>query len=78
MASSLTNVISEDAERSRAYEFFRAYDFAIRKFLELDISNSDKAFLINDYNRRLLAKFNSLPWHLKEEFEPALKARIGI
>lgn len=78
VASSLTNVISDDAERSRAYEFFRAYDFAIRKFLELDISNSDKAFLINDYNRRLLAKFNSLPWHLKEEFEPALKARIGI
>ncbi len=76
--SSLTNTISDEAERLRASEFLKAYDFAIKNFLQLNIPNSDKTFLINDYNQRLQDKFNSLPWNLKAEFETVLRDRTGL
>lgn len=77
ITTSLTNSISVEAERSRAIAFFKAYDFATRLFLELDVPTSVKTSLINDYNRRLLEKYNSLPNSLKDEFLSFKEERIG-
>jgi len=75
---SLTNIRSIEAERSRAFDFFAAYDFAIQNFLKLDnISSSDIAFFINDYNRRLIGKFNSLDADLQAEFKTMLTSRVN-
>ncbi len=47
--------------------FFAAYDFAVRNFIKLDnITSSDIAFFISDYNQRLIGKYNSLHEELKK------------
>ena len=67
-AESLTNTRSEIAERSRALDFLQAYNYAVSNFTKLDnISSFDIAFFVEDYTRRLKAKFNSLPDTLKHE-----------
>lgn len=74
---SLTNLKTKAAERSRAYDFFVAYDFAIRNFIKLDnITSSDIAFFISDYNHRLISKFNSLDKDLQKELTEMLASRV--
>ncbi len=77
-ALSLTNTKTRSAERSRAYDFFAAYDFAVHNFIKLDnITTSDIAFFISDYNKRLIGKFNSLDKKLQEEFKRMLASRVN-
>lgn len=67
-SESLTNTRSETAERSRALDFLKAYNYAVSNFTKLDnVSSFDIAFFVEDYTRRLKAKFNSLPDNLKHE-----------
>ena len=74
--SSLTHSKTYSAERSRAYDFFAAYDFAIQNFIKLDnVTSSDIEFFIADYNRRLIGKFNSLEPNLQQEFRQMLDLR---
>lgn len=77
-ALSLTNTKTRSAERSRAYDFFAAYDFAVHNFIKLDnITTSDIAFFISDYNKRLIGKFNSLDKKLQEELKQMLASRVN-
>lgn len=70
-SSSLTNQRSRETEKSRAIDFFYAYRYAIDSFMKLDnISGLDVAFFIEDYNRRLKGKFNSLSKDLQKELAP--------
>lgn len=65
---SITNTKSKEAERSRAKDFVKAYNYAIRNFALLNnISPLDYEFFVNDFNRRLISKYNSLSADLKEE-----------
>lgn len=75
---SLTNVRSISSERSRAYDFIAAYDYFINNIIKCDIDASDCAFFINDYNHRLLLKFNSLPDNLKKELILEFSKRIPL
>lgn len=76
-STSLTNTVSIESERSRAKDFFTAYDFAVHHFLRLpNITSKDIAFFISDYNKRLTGKYNSLPDKLKDEFAQKLANRI--
>ena len=77
--TSLTNLNTYSAERARAYDFFAAYDFAVRNFIKLDnITSSDIAFFISDYNQRLIGKYNSLNEELKKELKQMLASRITL
>lgn len=72
--SSLTNIQSEAAERSRALDFFKAYNYAIENFMKIDnISSLDVAFFIEDYNKRLKGKYDSLSENLKSELAEIFK-----
>lgn len=67
-ANSLTNIKSKEAEKSRALDFLKAYQYAIENFRKLpNISTLDLAFFLEDYNARLRGKFNSLDDELKSE-----------
>ncbi len=67
-STSITNTSNELAEKSRAIDFVKAYNYAIKNIQNIDnLSISDFAFFIEDYNRRLRDKFNSLSPMLKEE-----------
>ncbi len=67
-STSITNTSDELAERSRAIDFVKAYNYAIKNIQNIDnLSISDFAFFIEDYNRRLRDKFNSLSPTLREE-----------
>lgn len=67
-AMSLTNIKDKSAERARAIDFAKAYNYAIENFRKIDyISVSDLAFFVEDYNKRLKGKFNSLDEDLKKE-----------
>lgn len=77
--TSLTNLNTYSAERARAYDFFAAYDFAVRNFIKLDnITSSDIAFFISDYNQRLIGKYNSLNEELKKELKQMLASRVTL
>lgn len=76
---SLTNLNTISAERARAYDFISAYDFAIKNFIKLDnVSSSDIAFFISDYNQRLIGKYNSLNEVLKKELKPMFSSRVNL
>lgn len=65
---SLTNIKDESAERFRAIDFVKAYNYAIENFRKLEnVSVSDLAFFVEDYNKRLKGKFQSLDENLKSE-----------
>lgn len=65
---SITNTNSKEAERSRAKDFVKAYNYAIRNFARLNnVSSLDYDFFVNDFDRRLIDKYNSLSKELKEE-----------
>lgn len=65
---SLTNLKSKNAEKDRALDFVKAYNYAIENFRKLEnISVADLAFFIEDYNKRLKNKFDSLNEDLKKE-----------
>lgn len=67
-ATSLTNIQSIEAERSRALDFLSAYRYAIENFIKLDcVTSYDIAFFVHDYCNRLRGKFESLPESLKSE-----------
>lgn len=70
-SNSLTNVRSLDAERARALDFIKAYEYAIENFSKLsNVSRLDIAFFYADYTKRLHGKFDSLPATLKLELAP--------
>lgn len=66
--SSITNTKNLEAEKSRALDFLRAYQYAIKNFLKLDnITPSDISFFIRDFDSRKEDKYNSLSPQLKRE-----------
>lgn len=65
----MTNTISLEAECQRADAFYEACQFAIENFSNLEqVSEADISFFVDDYNRRLLNKYESLPEVLKPQF----------
>ena len=67
-STSLTNIKSKEAEKYRAIDFVKAYNYAIDNFRKLsNVSILDLAFFVSDYNSRLEAKFSSLDDELKSE-----------
>ena len=59
----------DEAERTRAKDFFMACKYATTHFKELPfITEDDIIFLEKDYRRRLDSKYNSLSDTLKKEF----------
>lgn len=67
-AMSLTNIKDKSAERARAIDFVKAYNYAIENFRKIEnVSVADLAFFVEDYNKRLKGKFNSLDEDLKKE-----------
>jgi len=67
-SESLTNFKNKSAEKSRAIDFVNAYHYAINHFKDIDnISALDLAFFVEDFNRRLKGKYESLSPDLKEE-----------
>ncbi len=76
---SLTNIKSLEAEISRAKDFISAYDYFVENIIKLaKLNNTDRTFFINDYNRRLLLKYNSLPENLQKQFYNEISKRITI
>lgn len=68
---SLTNTISRDLQRERAYDFYSAYKFAMSNFIQIkDISSQDIIFFAADYHRRLRSFFYSLDIDLRKELAP--------
>lgn len=66
--SSITNKTDIESERSRAFDFLKAYAFAIENFLKLDdITPNDISFFIKDFDARKEEKYNSLSPQLKKE-----------
>ncbi len=66
--SSLTNTGGIDSERKRAQDFVDACHLAVEHFMKLaNITTSDLAFFVNDFNMRLEDKFQSLPPELQDE-----------
>lgn len=65
---SITNTKNKEAERSRAKDFVKAYNYATRNFARLcNVSTLDYDFFVSDFDRRLIDKYNSLSEELKEE-----------
>lgn len=65
---SLTNSSNKKSERERAIDFVTAYQYAVTNFQKLEeVSPMDLLFFIEDFNRRMQEKFNSLSDDLKEE-----------
>lgn len=67
-STSLTHTKDLLSEKSRAIDFAKAYQYAIEHFKMLNnLSEVDLAFFVNDYNKRLKNKFNSLSPTLQRE-----------
>ena len=64
-SGSLTNSKNIDKQRTRAYDFYYAYDYATKNMRDLLGSN---LFFVEDYKRRLKAYFDGLDESLKDEF----------
>ena len=66
---SLTNSKNIDKQRTRAYDFYYAYDYATKNMRDLLDSNFEfRVFFVEDYKRRLKAYFDGLDESLKDEF----------
>jgi hypothetical protein len=68
-SGSLTNSKNIDKQRTRAYDFYYAYDYATKNMRDLLGSNFEfRVFFVEDYKRRLKAYFDGLDESLKDEF----------
>lgn len=68
-SDSLTNSQNIDKQRTRAYDFYYAYDYATKNMRDLLGSNFEfRVFFVEDYKRRLKAYFDGLDESLKDEF----------
>ena len=68
-SGSLTNSQNIDKQRTRAYDFYYAYDYATKNMRDLLGSNFEfRVFFVEDYKRRLKAYFDGLDESLKDEF----------
>jgi len=68
-SDSLTNSKNIDKQRTRAYDFYYAYDYATKNMRDLLGSNFEfRIFFVEDYKRRLKAYFDGLDESLKDEF----------
>ena len=68
-SGSLTNSKNIDKQRTRAYDFYYAYDYATKNMRDLLGSNFEfRVFFVEDYKRRLKAYFDRLDESLKDEF----------
>lgn len=68
-SGSLTNSQNIDKQRTRAYDFYYAYDYATKNMRDLLDSNFEFiVFFVEDYKRRLKAYFDGLDESLKDEF----------
>ena len=68
-SDSLTNSKNIDKQRTRAYDFYYAYDYATKNMRDLLGSNFEfRVFFVEDYKRRLKAYFDGLDESLKDEF----------
>lgn len=66
---SLTNSQNIDKQRTRAYDFYYAYDYATKNMRDLLDSDFEfRVFFVEDYRRRLKAYFDGLDESLKAEF----------
>ena len=69
ISDSLTNSKNIDKQRTRAYDFYYAYDYATKNMRDLLGSNFEfRVFFVEDYKRRLKAYFDGLDESLKDEF----------
>ena len=69
ISGSLTNSKNIDKQRTRAYDFYYAYDYATKNMRDLLYSNFEfRVFFVEDYKRRLKAYFDGLDESLKDEF----------
>ena len=67
---SITNLQGMKHERERAFDFLKAYKYALFNLRNNPmISNDDFVFLMEDYNLRLLDKYRSLPKSLQKELK---------
>ena len=68
-SGSLTNSQNIDKQRTRAYDFYYAYDYATKNMRDLLGSNFEfRVFFVEDYKRRLKSYFDGLDESLKDEF----------
>lgn len=68
-SGSLTNSKNIDKQRTRAYDFYYAYLYAVNSMRRLpNIPIDYLAWFDLDYRRRLVSYFDSLPDSLKDEF----------
>ena len=68
-SGSLTNSQNIDKQRTRAYDFYYAYLYAVNSMRRLpNIPIDCLAWFDFDYRRRLVSYFDSLPDSLKDEF----------
>ena len=68
-SDSLTNSQNIDKQRTRAYDFYYAYDYATKNMRDLLDSNFEfRVFFVEDYKRRLKSYFDGLDESLKDEF----------
>ena len=68
-SDSLTNSQNIDKQRTRAYDFYYAYDYATKNMRDLLDSNCEfRVFFVEDYRRRLKSYFDGLDESLKDEF----------
>ena len=68
-SGSLTNSKNIDKQRTRAYDFYYAYDYATKNMRNLLGSNFEfRVFFVEDYKRRLKAYFDGLDESLRDEF----------
>ena len=68
-SGSLTNSQNIDKQRTRAYDFYYAYLYAVNSMRRLpNIPIDYLAWFDLDYHRRLASYFDSLPESLKDEF----------
>ena len=68
-SGSLTNSKNIDKQRTRAYDFYYAYDYATKNMRDLLDSNFEfRVFFVEDYKRRLKSYFDGLDESLKNEF----------
>ena len=68
-SGSLTNSKNIDKQRTRAYDFYYAYDYATKNMRDLLGSNFEfRVFFVEDYKRRLKVYFDGLDESLKDEF----------
>lgn len=70
-STSLTHTKDDLSEKLRAIDFFKACQYAIEHFSMLpNVSKEILTFFINDYQKRLKSKFDSLSPALQNEVHP--------